>query len=527
MTGVKEVRSEDEFRGYLRNSTGKLVVVDFYATWCGPCMMVKPMFESLSQKYSNVIFLKVDVDKHNAIAGKEGVKAMPTFVLYKNNTKLTSVVGADIQKVEKLIQEYGDTFQAFVGSGKTLGGGDSLAGQVYKNPWAQDRPIKPKEEQTNNKMIDDSVDELDEEMKKAIEMSIKEQQLKKAKTSSSSSSSTGTSSSTTATTTEEKKDENKMTDETTTETSNEGGLTQEQVLEHLEKTVDQTVLTELLEMEFPKLRALKAMINVNQPATRESCIEWLLEHQDDEDIDSPIQYKIETEEEKEKRRQEQKELLAKKRLENKKKLEEQEKQAQIEREKSRRLQGKQTLEAVEKYKEEQKKREIEAHKKEKLEEKREKMKMKQLLEEDKLKRKIERATQEGKTQDVEQYKKELELLQKNGLKAYKAGVELLQQQQALTTTTTSSSSSTTVKQQPTESAIRVRLLDGNTITAKFKPTDTIKMVHAHVANLVNSTAFTLVSPGVPPKTYTGNLLNNTLEQEGLHPRGQLVCSRTK
>ncbi|KAG2394258.1 hypothetical protein C9374_004022 [Naegleria lovaniensis] len=531
MSKVKEVTSDDEFRGYLRNSTGKLVVVDFFAEWCGPCQMAKPIFEEFASRYSNVVFLKVDVDKHNGIAQKEGVQGMPTFIFYKNNTKLTSVVGMDMQKVERLINEYGDSFQAFQGGGRTLtsssaGSSSSggLAGQVYKNPWAdENRPIRQPKPQTDD--MDEDLDDLDDETRKAIELSLLQQKIKKAVTKPSSTSASSTTQAGTTSTTETT--EGSAT--TTSQENNTGGLTNEQVMAEIEKTVDTNILKELMEMEFSKLRAVKALLNSPQPPSKEACIEWLLEHQEDADIDEPIQFTVETEEDKKKRAEQMKELLKQKRIENKRKMEEEERKSQKERELKRREQGKQSQELLERMKEEQAKRDLELKKKEKQEEKKEKLRMKQLLEEDKLRRKIERLRQEGKTTELAQVEKDLFDLQKMGLKAYLArdtaggsGTPT-----SSTSTPTESSSSTTAPAQPQESAIRVRLLDGTTITAKFKPTDTIKAVHAHIASLIKDSHFSFNCPGVPPKTYslTSANINKTLDEEGLHPRGQLICTR--
>ncbi|KAM9081597.1 thioredoxin isoform 1-T1 [Megaptera novaeangliae] len=59
---VKQIESKYAFQEALNSAGEKLVVVDFSATWCGPCKMIKPFFHSLSEKYSNVVFLEVDVD---------------------------------------------------------------------------------------------------------------------------------------------------------------------------------------------------------------------------------------------------------------------------------------------------------------------------------------------------------------------------------------------------------------------------------------------------------------------------------
>ncbi|KAJ3354232.1 Hsp90 cochaperone [Entophlyctis luteolus] len=98
------IHSENEFSNYV--SSSKLTVVDFTATWCGPCKAIAPRFESLSAQYSNVNFLKVDVDEMRSIASSHSITAMPTFVFFKNGETLDKVVGADINKVEQLLSVF-------------------------------------------------------------------------------------------------------------------------------------------------------------------------------------------------------------------------------------------------------------------------------------------------------------------------------------------------------------------------------------------------------------------------------------
>uniref|UniRef100_A0A8C0EA11 Thioredoxin n=1 Tax=Bubo bubo TaxID=30461 RepID=A0A8C0EA11_BUBBB len=78
-----------EFEKELVAAGAKLIVVDFSATWCGPCTMIKPYFHSLCEKYRDVaLFIEVDVDDMPDIATHCDVKCMPTFQFYKNGKKV-------------------------------------------------------------------------------------------------------------------------------------------------------------------------------------------------------------------------------------------------------------------------------------------------------------------------------------------------------------------------------------------------------------------------------------------------------
>ncbi|KAL0557922.1 hypothetical protein IC582_006479 [Cucumis melo] len=85
--------------------SGKLVVVDFTASWCGPCRTIAPYFSELAKNHPGVMFLKVDVDELNAIASEWKINAMPTFVFVKGGETLHKIVGADRAALLKKIEE--------------------------------------------------------------------------------------------------------------------------------------------------------------------------------------------------------------------------------------------------------------------------------------------------------------------------------------------------------------------------------------------------------------------------------------
>lgn len=77
----------------------KKVVLDFYADWCGPCKRIAPKFKELSEKYTNITFLKVNVDESEELTRKYEVQAMPTFVFLNDREMVGKFEGASLDKL--------------------------------------------------------------------------------------------------------------------------------------------------------------------------------------------------------------------------------------------------------------------------------------------------------------------------------------------------------------------------------------------------------------------------------------------
>ncbi|HCC06869.1 MAG TPA: thioredoxin [Clostridiales bacterium] len=71
-----------------------VTIVDFYADWCGPCKMMGPVMENISDEVENVSVCKVNVDKANDIAAKYNVMSIPTFIIFKDGNQVETFKGA-------------------------------------------------------------------------------------------------------------------------------------------------------------------------------------------------------------------------------------------------------------------------------------------------------------------------------------------------------------------------------------------------------------------------------------------------
>ncbi len=86
-------------------SEQKLVLVDFWAEWCGPCKQIAPRLEEIAEKYSeNLSVCKVDVDQNRDLAIEYNVRSIPSLMVFKSGEQVDGLVGAvSIEELEDLV----------------------------------------------------------------------------------------------------------------------------------------------------------------------------------------------------------------------------------------------------------------------------------------------------------------------------------------------------------------------------------------------------------------------------------------
>ncbi|OAD54193.1 Thioredoxin-2, partial [Eufriesea mexicana] len=95
-----------DLKNKLEAAGNTLVVIDFFATWCGPCKMISPKLEKLAEEMQDVIFLKVDIDECVELATEYDIISMPSFVFIKNGQVLESFSGANYNRLKSTILKH-------------------------------------------------------------------------------------------------------------------------------------------------------------------------------------------------------------------------------------------------------------------------------------------------------------------------------------------------------------------------------------------------------------------------------------
>ena len=91
MSNVKTV-AEDNFDSVI--NSGSLTIIDCWAAWCGPCRMLSPIVDELSEQYTQITFGKLNVDENGAIAQRFQIMAIPTLLFFKGGKLADTLVGA-------------------------------------------------------------------------------------------------------------------------------------------------------------------------------------------------------------------------------------------------------------------------------------------------------------------------------------------------------------------------------------------------------------------------------------------------
>ncbi|CAO2181962.1 unnamed protein product [Urochloa humidicola] len=105
VTGQVTEVTKDTFWPIVKAAGDKVVVLDMYTQWCGPCKVMAPKFQEMSEKNLDVLFLKLDCNQDNRSLAKElGIKVVPTFKILKDGKVVKEVTGAKIDELAHAIE---------------------------------------------------------------------------------------------------------------------------------------------------------------------------------------------------------------------------------------------------------------------------------------------------------------------------------------------------------------------------------------------------------------------------------------
>ena len=92
---IIEIKSADDFNKLLKDYPDKIIIIDFWAVWCGPCMFFHPIFKKLQNEFQkDFIFVKVNVDENQTLAMKYQITGIPTTLFIKKDEIVNKIVGS-------------------------------------------------------------------------------------------------------------------------------------------------------------------------------------------------------------------------------------------------------------------------------------------------------------------------------------------------------------------------------------------------------------------------------------------------
>ena len=138
---VLHFSSKDSFdKEVVQASKTNPVMVDFFATWCGPCQKLSPILEEASGKYGFKLVI-IDVDKNKDIAAQFDINSIPHVYLYHKGSQAMEFLGFDTNKLQHMINYIKRNINKFSGKGVSVGGGNNAPkAQNYNSKGSNDIP---------------------------------------------------------------------------------------------------------------------------------------------------------------------------------------------------------------------------------------------------------------------------------------------------------------------------------------------------------------------------------------------------
>lgn len=104
---IIKIHSAEEFDNLLKKFPNKVIIIDFWAVWCGPCMMFAPIFEKLQQVHGEeFIFVKLNVDENHSIAQRYRITGIPTTLFVKGDKVVHKIVGVvNAEYMERVLEK--------------------------------------------------------------------------------------------------------------------------------------------------------------------------------------------------------------------------------------------------------------------------------------------------------------------------------------------------------------------------------------------------------------------------------------
>ncbi|CAG9766685.1 unnamed protein product [Ceutorhynchus assimilis] len=103
---ILDLESLDELDSRLDKAGDKLIILEFYAPWCGACKMIENKVKEIALEFPDILILKIDVEEHEDIAQDYDVAGMPTFVFIKNKVIVNQFSGTKHEKLREDIEKY-------------------------------------------------------------------------------------------------------------------------------------------------------------------------------------------------------------------------------------------------------------------------------------------------------------------------------------------------------------------------------------------------------------------------------------